>query len=219
MNKIIAAILVGALFGLPAADATVLTFDSASGFEDEYGDRAPGPVDGAFTYGADHGPTPNVTVQYLDDDESWFQILASGASDLENALVLNSESEQTEGYTICLRADAGYFVALYGFDIGTEIPGYTTSEIAAANVRGDVVLGGEDISVPAAGLSMGNAFPIVSREIKIRVGYYTPELDGFPIGIDNIAFGQIQRLGRQRAQLKTGAIEESSWSEVKGLFR
>lgn len=219
MKKTIAAVLVAALLGSAGAEATVLTFDSSVGFSESYGDRVGAAVEGDFSYGSAHGFTPNVTIEYIEDAQSLYSIVPSGYSTLTNVLKMNSAVNSSEGFAIRLRADAGYLVAFHGFDVATTDPIYNTGEIAVADAFGRVVLGGEDIDVGAGVLSMGNAFPVVSREITIRVGYYTPNDGTYPVAVDNIAFGQISRRAHQRARAKNGSAVESSWSEVKGLFR
>lgn len=217
MKKVLMMVLAAALLAAPAAEATVLTFDTSNGFGSDYGNRVSNYTEGDYNY-EDYGDwTPNVTVEYVTDAFSSFTI-EGGYGNLDNALVMSSTDQNTEGYQIVLRADPGYLVSFYGLNAVTNGGVFTTSEIAVANTW-DVVIGGEDIDVSNTASWLGGSYPILSREFTIRVGYYTPATGGFPVGIDDVTFGQVKRRGFERGQLKDGAVEESSWGEVKGLFR
>ncbi len=217
MKKGLMMMLAAALMAAPAAEATVLTFDTANGFGPDYGDRVSDYTEGDYNYDDYVGWTPNVTIEYVTDANSSLSI-EGGYGNLDNALRMTSTDTNTEGYQIILRADPGYYVAFYGLNAVTNSGVFATSEIAVANTW-DVVIGGEDIQVSNTASWLGGSYPILSREFTIRVGFYTPETNGFPVGIDDITFGQVKRRGFEQGQLKGGAVEESSWSDVKGLFR
>lgn len=220
MKKVLMMILAAAVLVAPVAEATKLTFDSASGFRDEYGDRVAAAVEGNFSYGSDQGWTPNVSVEWQDDDESWFQIIQNGYGDFHNALVMDSEDwDNTSGYTICLRADPGYLVALHSFSISSDGPAYTVGGVTVRGAGGNILLGDTNFSQDNNIRVFGGQFPVVSREIKITLDYDGSNSGFSWLGLDNLIFSQIKRRGSQLGQVKTGATEESSWSDVKGLFR
>ncbi len=220
MKKLLVTILGGILLAHTAAEATVLTFDTQNNFDRSYGDRVSSAVNGDFSYGPDHGWTPNVAIDYALDDESWMYQEGTGYGDLENVLVMDSEDwVGTTGYTICLRADAGYLVALYGFDFATSDAPFTIDEISVTNGAGTVLLSDSNIAVNDPFISFGGPFPLQSRQLKINITILNPT-NGFSVfGLDNVDFAQVERLGRSSARVKTGAVEESSWSDVKGMFR
>lgn len=229
-------VLLMVLVGLPAA-ATTLTFEIESEdfplwenypegelVNQEYGDRVTSTqsTQGSYTYnyliGAE-GATPNVTVDY-----GPFSIFTGGPKlwrydfgDLDRVLYQGSlETLDGDGQPIgfnydwmmvTLRADPGFDVLLYGFDMGTWTPsGNESLQIARLAVFGSDV-SGPDLPVPAAfevlnptiagidgGLPSRSSFafgnPIRGNTVTILIDARNLGDLSEAIGIDNIRFGQ-----------------------------
>ncbi len=222
MYRILAAIIMTGLVAVPAADATELVFDLAGGgFSESYGDRADSFVDGDFFYGNYLGWTPNVSVEYIEDAGTSWSVEGGGYGTLDNVLVLHgTELDEEYTFTIKLRADPGYLVALKEFKLATVYTsGFDDIKYNVMNAHGQIVAGNSTLTLGLSPeiVSMGSA-PILSREFQINVKFVT-SAGLAPIGIDDLYFGQVKRRGYELGQVKSGSSEESSWSDVKGLFR
>lgn len=201
----------------PIAPATELTFDIIDSFQDDYGDRVDTETNGVYTYGGACGWTPNVAIEYDTDDNTWLYVGDENYGNLNNVLVMDTDG--SSGYSICLRADAGYRVKLHGFDLAKNIAALTLDGVSVTNGAGNVLFEASSLNLGLDHISVDYATPLTGRVLKINIdtSNLDPEFGSF--GIDNIKFSQVEGRRRQLARFKTGAVEESSWSEVKGLFR
>lgn len=177
-----------------------------------YGDRAPGAsqVVGpcTFYYGTEFGATPNIIVDFEDDDNvidgmpgnlHWLP-WPDSYGDLLNNAYLNSTLPPDSSLSIKLIADPGHTVYLFGFDMsGWPFADYEIDSVRVLNGGGTVLF-----SAPLNGNNMVDiegdlldgprhtAFDfdsplsgsILEIEIKVTNGVQSN------IGIDNIAFGQ-----------------------------
>lgn len=213
-NKLKMLLLLPAWVLCHGASATVLTFDqirlsgnvvptiSGNALPQDYGDRVDAASvavsGGQFTYGnLGEGYTPNVLAEYftgaatpLNPGVSLWQ---DSYGDLINAMFGNQNSATLN---VRLTADAGFQVALYGFDLG----GWPNTDYTISAVR---VLDGAMTLFAQSGVTVEGNFigprhtsfdflaPLSGGDLLIQIDYSNLAAGQHDnIGIDNIRFGQ-----------------------------
>lgn len=201
----IVACLGGVLF-CGFAHATVLTFDfggvgtptNGSLISQDYGDRvtatampsvsSPGLI---YNYGATGGFTPNVVVAYGNSTvQTDLNFWSTGYNDLVN--VVESESDDSNGYAIRFKADLGFNVTLGSFDLGNFSGAVTLPGLSVVNESNVILWQSTGINVPANTVNSHlSFFPNVTGQILLlRVDTTGLNGDADNIGLDNITFSQ-----------------------------
>lgn len=193
-----------ALTGLFAftAQATVLTFDrvsspfsSGSALPQDYGDNVAAAIQGDYSYGTDHGLTPNVTVEYGGGPPPVNGFAVYWGPDFGDLTgVLEAESEPI-GLQIRLVAEPGYQVQLHGFDMaGWPAATYTINSVRVRDADDNILFEALNPTILGAGPSHSDFdFPNLLTDEVIKIEWDSTNLGGSSdnIGIDNIAFSQI----------------------------
>jgi hypothetical protein len=191
-------LLLIALFAAAShASATVLTFDISGAtngvaMPQDYGDRASSTTDGAFSYGAAGGFTPNAVVDYFSPDAPIdLNFWTTGYNDLVN--VVENEPDGEAGYTIRLTADAGFILRLDSFDLGNFGGAVTLPGLRVEDGEGNILFSMSNIFVGDSSQTHQDydfAGGLFGSELNIIVD--TTGLGGNSdnIGLDNIQFGQ-----------------------------
>jgi hypothetical protein len=180
--------------------ATELTFDIAgignsAVLPDEYGDRVTALTMGSFSYAeSGEGFTPNVEVEYVRGpaQPAWW---GPNYGDLQGVLY-----EERDGFgelEIVFRADPGFAVVLYSWDMAAYTPQSPSDPIInsvfVSNGIGCDRFRQDDAAISAATRTAFNfsSNPIAGR--VIRLTFDSSNLGGASdnIGFDNIRFGQM----------------------------
>ena len=195
--KIQQLLLIALIAGASNASATVLTFDitgvtNGVTMPQGYGDRVNSTTDGAFSYGAGGGFTPNAVVDYFSPDAPIdLNFWTTGYSDLTN--VVENEPDGEAGYTIRLTADAGFVIRLDSFDLGNFGGAVTLPGLSVVDGDGNILFSMSNISVadfnqPHQDYDFaGGLFGSVLNIIVDTTGMGG---NSDNIGLDNIQFGQ-----------------------------
>jgi len=176
---------------------TVLIFepsDEMMPVPDSYGDRVTSWIDSfGNRYAAGSGGTSNVTVEY-GPPGSHVRQAPGPYGGLAN--VACQEDGDFGVLEIRLTADAGFQVALQGFDLAAQNDDVILSRVEALGENGVTLHSRDDVFVPGfLGMTTGFDFakaPLVARTVLIRIDLSTlGNTDSHLVGIDNIAFSQI----------------------------
>lgn len=182
------------------AQATRLTFNQVNGqvvaatdlvSSPNYGHRVTATTMGNWTYGAEGGFTPNVTVAYRAQNPSGtfpgLSVWSTGYGDLQNTIWSGGGSSQVpnDGY-VTLTADAGFQVSLHSFRTALWSTGpaqYT--DISVRDGLGNVLY-----STNAANPVGGNVLhdftssPLTADVLEIKFG------QGWWITLDDVTYSQ-----------------------------
>lgn len=182
------------------ASATRLTFNQVNGnvisntdttSSPNYGHRVTATTMGNFSYGAEGGFTPNVTVAYRAQNPlgtfPGLSVWTSGYGDLQNTVWSGGASNQVpnDGY-VTLTADAGFQVSLLSFRTALWSTGpaqYT--DISVRDGLGNVLY-----STNAANPVGGNVLhdftssPLTAQQLEIKFG------QGWWITLDDVTYSQ-----------------------------
>lgn len=182
------------------ASATRLTFNTINGTvvsandltsSPNYGHRVTATTMGNFSYGAEGGFTPNVTVAYRAQNPSGtfpgLSVWTSGYGDLQNTVWSGGASSHVpnDGY-VTLMADAGFQVSLLSFRTALWSTGpaqYT--DISVRDGLGNVLY-----STNAANPVGGNVLhdftssPLTAQQLEIKFG------QGWWIALDDVTYSQ-----------------------------
>ena len=185
-------------FSILPVKGTVLTFDVSGlgagvDLPQGYGDRVTATTMGTFSYGAAGGFTPNIEVSYAPLSGGNLQFWTTGYSELVN--VVENEFDGDNGWLITIKADAGFFVQLSGFDLGNFGADVVLPGITVTDGNGNTLETRSNISIPSPGngnhVDVDFNTPLAANTLVIAIN--TTGLGGQSdnIGVDNILFGQI----------------------------
>jgi len=158
-----------------------------------YGDRVTGPRDAhGNRYAPGSGGTSNVTVEY-GPAGSHVRIGTGPYGSLDN--VACQEDGDFGVLEIRLTADAGYQVALRGFDLGALVDGVIVPRVEVVGEHGVALHSSDDLLVPGFDRKPAQfdftAAPLVSGSILIRIDLSSLDnTDSHHVGIDNVSFSQ-----------------------------
>jgi hypothetical protein len=178
--------------GLQNLCATVLIFEPSTNFANlspDYGDRVTTANQGGLFYGLTGGPTPNVVVDYTAAPKLWMK----DYGDLQNVIYSGGGSN----LDIILRADAGYLVQLYSFDMaGWLRTDYTIRSVGVYDINGQPLFSQNDVliqgdSVGPQHTSFAFASPLSGPLLRISFDPTGSAFNGEDAGIDNIQFTQV----------------------------
>ena len=187
-----------AIFGILFCDvqAAVLTFDISgiSNFDNVdqgYGDNISAATIGGFSYGAEEGFTPNLTVDYGGSDPS---LWTNGYGSLTNVLFENQDN--TGVLVITISAEPGYEARLHRFDLSAFNSVFSSSptiDTVGVGTAGAVeAFRQDDVVISETDFTQFSFTPTIqSSEIIIVVD--ARNLGGLndDIAIDNIVFSQV----------------------------
>jgi hypothetical protein len=173
----------------------VLTFDvtGISNFQpvnQAYGDNVTAVAMGAFSYGADHGFTPDITVSYGDTNPA---LWTTGYGTLSN--VLFEDQDFTGVLNVNLLAAANYEVKLHSFDLAAFTTVFSTDPVITS-VRIFDAANVELFSVFSLSVSRATftpfmfSTPLQASSLRIEVDARNLTNLNDDIAIDNIAFSQ-----------------------------
>lgn len=130
--------------------------------------------------------------------------------------------------SMSLTAEVGYLVRLISFDLGNYGPEITLDNVTVRDENDQAVYSLEDVVVPDA----TNPTPVhfdfgtglLGKKLTLTVNLTETGESSDNICLDNIQFGQrsdspIPSRDAVGEVSKQAATEESSWGEIKGLFR
>lgn len=198
---------IGCALAVTATYATVLTFESdGTQFPDGtvlpqgYGDRVVSARQGGFSYGLQHGITPNVVVEYGVGISGQFRTWPLGYGDLTNVCWVHNVTGSGVG-DLTLTADNGHEVQLHCFDMaGWPYTSYVIDNVQVIDVDGSnasnkVLFATNSIIILGEGRShtpFSFQPPLRSRVLQIHFHMANLKLSGHDdnVGIDNIAFSQ-----------------------------
>lgn len=182
------------------ASATRLTFNTINGTvvsatdltsSPNYGHRVTATTMGIFSYGAEGGFTPNVTVAYRAQTPlgtfPGLSVWTSGYGDLQNTVWSGGASNQVpnDGY-VTLTADAGFQVSLHSFRTALWSTGpaqYT--DISVRDGLGNVLYSSNTAN-PVGGnvLHDFTSSPLTAQQLEIKFG------QGWWITLDDVTYSQ-----------------------------
>lgn len=171
-------------------------FGNNNSIPQDLGDRVTAAIDGDFSYGTDHGFTPNVVVDWntgpAPDLDGFAVYWGPDFGDLTG--VIEAESEPN-GLQFTLTADAGHLVQLHGFDMaGWPSTNYTINAVRVRDGNDNILFEQLNATILGAGPSHSSfdfAQPLTAQVIKIEWDSTNLGGNSDNIGMDNIAFGQI----------------------------
>lgn len=180
-----------------ARSGTVLIFepgDDLTPVPDSYGDRVTSPMDAhGNRYAPGSGGTSNITVEY-GPAGSHARMATGPYGSLDN--VACQEDGDFGVLEILLTADAGYQVALRGFDLGALVDDVIVTRVEVMAEHGVALHTSDDLLVPGFDGKPARfdftAAPLVSGSVLIRIDLSSLDnTDSHHVGIDNISFSQI----------------------------
>jgi hypothetical protein len=180
-----------------ARSGTVLIFEPGNDLTpvpDTYGDRVTGPVDvHGNRYAPGSGGTGNITVEF-GPVGSQVRMATGPYGALVN--VACQEDGDFGALEILLIADAGYQVALRGFDLGALVDDMIVPRVEVLGEHGVALHTSDDLLVPGFDNKPARfdftAAPLVSGRVLIRLDLSSLDnSDSHHVGIDNVSFSQV----------------------------
>ncbi len=179
-----------------SASAAVLTFDitgintsdslNSPSFAG-YGDRITSFTNGIFSYGSAGGLTPNVVVDYPNNQTLWW-LLEYG--NLTN--VIYAEESGTSILDVTLTADPGFEVVLDSFDLAGWRGDYTINSVQVLSGRTSVFSQSNVFisGTTRTSFNTSNLGSLAASTLTIRFDAANLGSDSDNIGLDNIQFSQ-----------------------------
>jgi len=190
-----------ALIGLcSVASATRLTFNQVNGnvigtadttSSPNYGHRVTSTTMGNYSYGAQGGFTPNVTVAYRAQNPAGtfpgLSVWATGYGDMSNVLWSGNSSTAVpnDGY-VTLTADAGFQVSLQSFRTALWSTGPANyTDISVRDGLGNLLYS-SNAANPVGGSVLHDftSAPLTAQQLEIKFG------QGWWIAVDDVTFSQ-----------------------------